>query len=97
MADLYNIYMRPKSGVTRDQIEKKLNLAIDWFRYADNCYLVYTSKDINIWKARLKPFAETGGHLFIINVNLDEYNGWMPKNFWPWIEDKKKKIYGDSE
>lgn len=97
MADLYNIFIRSNRDVTRNQVEEKLNLAIDWFRYADYCYLVYTSKDISTWKARLKPFVEPNGHLFIINVDPNEYNGWMPKNLWPWIEDKKKKMNGESK
>jgi hypothetical protein len=97
MAKLFNIFIRPKGGVLRNQIEKKLDLGLDWIRYADGCYLIYSSKPASVWSARLKPFVDPGGHLFIINTDPDQYAGWMPKNLWTWIEDKKKKIYGDSD
>ncbi len=95
MAELYNIFIRPKLGVTREQVEQKLDLGIDWFRYADGCYRVYSSHGPALWHLRLKPFVQPGGHVLILNVDPDQYNGWMPRDLWPWLKDKKKKIYGD--
>lgn len=96
MADLVNIFIRPKPGVSQAQVEQKLDLAIDWFRYAEGCYLVYTSKTIKTWNARLRPFVEPGGNLLILDVDPHDYNGWMPKDLWPWLKDKKKLMYGDT-
>ena len=97
MADLLSVFIRPKLGVSQAQVEQKLDLAIDWFRYADGCYLVYTSKQIKTWCVRLHPFVDPGGHLLLLDVDPHDYNGWMPKDLWPWLEDKKKKMYGEKQ
>jgi len=96
MAQLYNVFIRQRDGVTREQIEEQLNLAADWFRYSDGCYLVYSSKNISTWYQRLKPFVNPGGNVLILDVDAHEYNGWMPKTLWPWLAAKKQKMYDDT-
>lgn len=96
MAELLHIFIAPKAGVTRQQVEEKLNLAIDWFRYTEGCYFVYTSKDIKTWDDRLSELVRPTGYVLIMEIDPYEYKGFMPKNLWPWLADKKKKIYGDT-
>lgn len=91
MADLYHIFVIPKSGVTREQIEEKLNLAIHWYRYREGIYVVQTSSDEIKWKARLKPLVAPNGRLFICKIDTTHYEGWMGKDFWEWFEPKAKK------
>ncbi|MGA2543199.1 MAG: hypothetical protein ABSG78_16740 [Verrucomicrobiota bacterium] len=90
MADLYHIYIFPKPGVEREQVEEMMSLAVDWFRYHKNCYVVETTSDENKWYERLSPLAEKGGHVFICKFDTNHYHGWMSKKFWEWFQGKLK-------
>ncbi len=86
MASFLHIYIIPKTGVTREQIQEKLNKAVDWFRYYSNVYIVYTTSDVDTWMKRLKELVEPDGSLFICKLDPKTRNGWMTKEFWNWLE-----------
>lgn len=92
MNSLYHIYISPKKGISREQIENKMNLAIDWFRYDDNNWIVFTTSDAKKWYSRLEYFAKTGGNLLICKLDPDDYWGLMSEKLWPWLLEKKGKI-----
>jgi len=86
MAVFLHIYVSPKDGVSRDQVEKKLNLALDWYRYAKDLYVVYTTSSVDKWKARLIDLVKPGGQLFICKLDVSIRQGWMNKDFWEWLK-----------
>jgi hypothetical protein len=92
MSQFYHIYISPKLGITRAQIQEKLNLAVNWFRYDDKNWIVCTTSDAKKWYSRLEQFVEPGGHIFIAKLNMSDYWGYMNKDLWEWI----KKHKGDS-
>lgn len=96
MAELFHVFIRPNPDVTSAQIEKQLDLAADWLKYTDGCYLVFTTRDIDVLSGRLKPLVVEGGNLLILNVDPYQYKGWMPKSVWPWLKEKKGKMFGDA-
>ena len=85
----YHIYIKTKEGITTDKVEEKMNLALDWFRYDKGLYVVYSTSDVKKWMTRLKPLAESGGKLFICELNEDNRNGWMNKDFWKWLREDR--------
>jgi hypothetical protein len=89
MAKFYNIYIKPKEGITKEHVEKKMNLSLDWIRYDANCYVTYSTSDIEKWMVRLKPLVEPGGRLFISELNINNRNGWMTKDFWNWLKKER--------
>jgi hypothetical protein len=89
MASLYHIYIEPRADVTLDQIKEKLNLAVDWYKYSKNCWVVETTSDAAKWQLRLKPLVEPDGSLLILKLDLAERQGWMSRKFWDWINDKE--------
>ena len=84
-----HIYVTPKSGVSSESIEAKLNLAIDWYRYVNNSYIVYTTSDIEKWMGRLKPLVESDGRLLIFEIKVNSRNGWMNQAFWDWLKKSR--------
>lgn len=86
MSKYLHIYINPKDGVSNDQVETQMNLAVDWYRYASDSYIVYTTSDIAKWQGRLKPLVEPGGRLLIIEVKVNSRNGWMTQDFWDWLK-----------
>jgi len=92
MAEYLHIYISPKDGVTRAQMDKKLNLAIDWYRYARGLYVVYTTSSADKWKARLIDFVKPQGRLFICRMDASQRQGWMNKDFWDWLKKERKAV-----
>jgi hypothetical protein len=91
MPTLLHLYIAPKSGVTRAQVEEKLNLAVDWYRYHPRCYVVFTTSEATKWQKRLLPLVETEGRLFICELNPTNYQGLMDPSFWSWLNLKLGK------
>ena len=81
-----HIYLKPNTGVTYPQIQAKMNLALDWFKYGDS-WIVYSSSDLARWKSRLKPIAGGNGRYLICEIDPTKRVGWMPKSFWEWLGD----------
>ena len=92
MADFLHIYISPKAGVTQEQVEQKLNLALDWYRYVPGVYLVYTTSSVDKWKARLIDLVKRGGRLFIAKLDITQRQGWMNKDFWEWLGQERQGL-----
>ena len=84
-----HVYINPKQGVTREKIEEKLNLGVDWYRYTSNLYIVYTTSAISKWQSRLQELVEPDGYMFICEFNIRNHNGWMAQDFWDWINKSR--------
>lgn len=87
-AEFFHIFIAPKAGVTQEQLEEKLSLAVDWLRYGDGLYVVYTTSDVDTWKRRLVDFVKPDGCLFICKLDIKQRQGWMMKDFWEGIKEK---------
>ncbi len=92
MAEFLHIYIKQRAGVTRDEVEKTLNIALDWYRYDNKVYVVYTTSDVDKWKERLIDLVKPNGHLFICRLDIKVRQGWMPKAFWNWLRQKKGAV-----
>jgi hypothetical protein len=75
-----------------EAIETVLNKAKDWYRYAPNCWIVYTSKSAGVWSNRLRelPAGMEAHASFLICVilldNKENRSGWLPRPAWEWIK-----------
>ena len=84
MAEFFHIYISPGKNATRKDVEKKLDLALDWYRYTKGVYVVYTTS-AQLRKARLIDLVKPDGLLFICKLDVTAYNGWMTEAFWEWL------------
>ena len=96
MGKFINIFINPKKGVTKENIEKKMNLAIDWYRYHDNGYIVFTTSDVNKWQERLLEFVKDDGSLFICELNTSNRSGFMTTAFWDWLKKDRNTSHNVS-
>jgi len=64
------------------------NKAIDWIRYAPNCWIVWTSSSAATWYERLRPHLDDNDAMFIARIDPDERQGWMSEGFWKWMNSK---------
>lgn len=77
----------------RDSIESLLDIAKGWYRYAPNCWIIYTGRDSDYWYDKLKeiPGIKKSTSFFICRVNLDDRAGWMSNKFWEWVRRYREK------
>lgn len=89
VAFFLHLGIRPEGSDAPDRsaIETVLNKAKDWYRYAPNCWIIYTSQDADEWYDRLKavPGIKNHASFFLCEVKLTNRSGWMPEKFWEWV------------
>jgi hypothetical protein len=86
MASFLHIFVQPKAGVTEEMVKAKMNLAVDWYKYANHCWVVKTTSDVAKWQTRLKPLVEPDGTLLILTVDPTMRQGWIARSFWDWLK-----------
>jgi hypothetical protein len=67
------------------EMEPAFNHATDWYRYAPNCWLVWTSGTTVSWYNFLKPNLGASDYLFVTEVG-GQYAGWLPQGAWEWLQ-----------
>lgn len=89
MADFYYIFIAvPGLGSDSPEIEKKLDLAKDWFRFSDKCWVVYTTSDAAKWYKRLSKVVKSrDGRLLIFKLDPSDRQGWITEAFWEWMRE----------
>lgn len=85
MAHFVHVFIQPKTEKSRNDVEKVLNRAKDWFRYGPGLYVLYTNSSTATWKERLIDLVKPGGNLFIVKIEMQERKGFMSDQFWEWI------------
>lgn len=69
-----------------ESLEPVFGKALDWLRYSDTCWIVYTSSDADKWYRRLKPEIGEKDNILIIKADPSERQGYMPKTVWDWFK-----------
>lgn len=59
--------------------------AIDWLRYAHDCWIVLTNTEPEGWYVRLKPYLKDQDAFLICEISLANRHGMMPKAVWDWM------------
>lgn len=88
-AEFYVVYVDRKEDAAYEKLEKKMNLAIDWYRINSQLWILYTTSDEEKWYSRLEPLIKPDGHMFICKLDSSKRQGWMKKDFWKWIRREK--------
>ncbi len=80
-----------KDGPLVEELEPVFGKAIDWLRYSDTCWVVYTTSDAQRWYDRLKPKIGPRDNVLIMRVDPSERQGRMPKSVWEWFRQERGK------
>jgi hypothetical protein len=86
MASFLHVFLKPSAGKSEAEVEKVMNLAVDWYKYADYCWVVKTTSAIEKWQVRLKPLVGRDGNLLILAIDPTKRQGWIAKGFWDWLK-----------
>lgn len=74
---------------SEETLETAFNHALDWFKYASNCWIVWTTSDAEKWYERLRPLIKDDDSLFIVAIDVSERQGWMSRRFWDWLKKER--------
>ena len=88
-AKFYMVYIRRRSNVTFEEVEKKMDLAVDWYRIGDSLWILYSTSDVEKLYQRLAPLVKKSGYVFICKLDETQRQGWMDEEFWEWIRSAK--------
>jgi hypothetical protein len=78
-----------RSGPTKvAELEALFNNATSWYRYAPNCWILWTNGTALSWYNFLAPHITKDDYMFIVELNMRNYYGWLPKNAWDWIKER---------
>jgi len=92
MPDIYLVDMLLKEGVSRDEVEDVLEIALDWYRYKRTTWIVVTDLGAAALNEQLLPFAQPDGQLFICRLDVSERKGWMNREFWRWLRNTTRSL-----
>lgn len=70
---------------------------INWFHYLQTSYIIITennvkASDISSFLLKIMPKK----HFVVFEVNLNNYNGWLPQTAWDWIKKWNLETNGDN-
>lgn len=71
-------------------LKEAFDTAVNWYRYAPNCWVVWSTKTPEKWAALLRKKAHKNDSIFICEINESNHQGWMPKSFWDWLNKQLK-------
>jgi hypothetical protein len=71
------------------ELKPVFDRATDWFRYAPNCWIVWTGRSAERWYELLKPHITDDDSMFIVRIDPSESQGWLSKAVWDWLQQHK--------
>ena len=84
----YIVMVNVNPGLTIQDIQTALTNNIQWYRIANNVWVVHTNAGSAWLHQRLIPLAHPSGTLFISRLNVNDRQGWLPQGFWTWIDGR---------
>lgn len=84
---LLHLGIHAKITLNHEAIQQHLDrLAVDWFRYSPNTWLLWTDRSAQEWKDHLRNNPYFFNHTFLLlGIDPSERQGWMPEEVWRWL------------
>ncbi len=64
------------------ELEKVFDSALDWIRYAPNCWILWTTSSAGTWYERIKPHLGRNDKFIIYRLDPRERHGWHEEWIW---------------
>jgi hypothetical protein len=81
----YVVMVNVNPGLTISDVQSALTPQLQWYRIANNVWVVYTNLGKDWLHTRLSSLATPSGALFISRLDATEHQGLMPQPFWDWL------------
>ena len=83
----FNFESRP---IPEAKLEKLFNTALDWTRYAPNCWILWTTSEPEEWYKYIKANIHENDKFFICELNVSNRQGWLPRSIWTWLQKDRQ-------
>jgi len=80
----------------RNDLAPALSQALDWVRYAPNCWIVWTSESADAWYARLRPLLRDDESVFICKLDIGNRAGYLPGLVWDWLDREREPSFANA-
>lgn len=87
----YHLYVFPKKGISLPDLLEVIESSTECCQYDTNNWVIATTFDAKEWYSRLEKFVEPGGRLFICELNIYNYWGFMNNGLWKMLKNGKEK------
>jgi len=74
-----------KDGKNYEGLIEELKKSSSWWHFLKSTWLIYTNETASQVWTRLEKQVDKDDYILIILVSKD-YQGWLPKEAWEWIE-----------
>jgi hypothetical protein len=73
------------------ELEKVFGSSIDWLRYENHCWLLYSTTELSIWRDRIHncPGILPADSFFLSEFSESSYTGYMHKWVWDWLSKSR--------
>ena len=86
----YHLYISPKKDVAFSEVTRTIASCTDCFQYDRHSFVIYTMFDAKEWYARLQKYVEPGGKMFICELDITDYWGYMNNELWKMLKKAKE-------
>jgi hypothetical protein len=83
--NFYYIHIIPNENISNDDIQKVMDLFFDWFRLGYQNWILYTAANSKGVFESLENLIKPKGNLLVMKIDITDYIGFMPTNFWEWF------------
>ena len=66
--------------------------ALQWWHFIEQTCVVYTTFDPDEYAKKLLPFILKTDSLLVVKVTPHEFQGWLPKDAWDWLNNTSNVI-----
>lgn len=85
-------YNLKKAGESYKNLYDEIKNCGEWWRYLESTWLVSSELEVNEIAERLAKHIDLSSDNFLVMEITDNYEGWMPKSSWLWINERFDEI-----
>ena len=93
---LVTFTLNPKRSIPDGFFEELKKQGNGWAHYFDEIWAISTMETPDQLYERLRRhlnILEKGGDYLLVATITDDYSGWMPQDFWTWLQEERDKGY----
>ena len=89
MSRFYHLYISPKKSVDFVEVARFIASSTEYIQYDVHNLVLYTMFDAKEWYTRLEKYVEPGGKMFICELNISDYWGYMNNGLWKMLKKER--------
>jgi predicted NAD/FAD-binding protein len=86
MEYVYIINYQVANVDSKNALKSAIKSARSWFNYFENSWIIVSKNNLTYWNSKLSKLMKQDDYLLILEINIENYNGWMPKDAWDWLK-----------